>query len=1256
MSLQQIGAQLILQGVNTFVAGATQAATAVNTFNNSLNKSGEGVKNFGTNLTSAGNFLQRTGFILSFQLTAPLVAASKQVFETSTDFEDAFAEVRKNVNDVGTDFNKLEKDIRDLALQIPVPAAQLADIAGQAGQVGIASKDIVSFTETMAKLTVATNLGADATQSIARIANLTGTKDFPRLGSVITKLGSDFAATEQEIVDMSLRLAGAGKVIGLSSDQILSIGAALSSMGIKAEMGGSAFSRVMIAMATELAKGGDRAKLFAEIAGESVDAFAARFQAKPIEAINRFNTGLGLIQEGGRAVSEQAFAKMNVSAEEFNNMLNTDSKAALDAYTAALGTTGDEGTNLFEVVKALGLEEIRVRDTLLRSAAAQGLLNEAIAVGSKEQKENQKLNQEAAIRYATTTNQLQALKNRVAETAIEIGKLITPDVLEAAKVLTKAIVDVAKAFIALDAETRRNILIGGAILAALAPVIVILGAVTSLAGLLTQGISKLIFAGSGLVKLLSTGLHPVMTTIATVFGKVVSAASGGLSILNKFFVALADLVIVGGKFIATYGVAGVAALIKLKAAAILASIGITSLGSALRVLIGPIGLVFLAWEGLTRLMEHTGTTWTDVGNTAVKVGAMIAAALVSAVGALVATIADMAAAVQRTIANIAKSIADFAGGLPLVGKAIQGVLDNLASKYHDLANSSTKAAATIRADSEALAASIIAAGAAISAESQAVEASIPVRDDWSTATREAAAAEDNLVESTDAAAAPVQKLGSGIGALVDKLNGDGDKKGGGGGNLKEAAEEAKKSLEELINEMSAPELLAFITQTHLGAMAFDEFAKAATNAIRTTGDISKVLADFTAMGKTNFEAFEFIIEALKTIHDEGPRSSEVIKQMALESKLLGDQWKFFEDDAKRMIKDGLITDVAAQMIQMGKTGKEAIEFITEVLNKLTEEEKEAAEKAKKLADDFILAAIAANELGAAQKAASIAGAHALRMETLEIHKAQDAMNDYLNMILEGIDPVLAGEMAITNAIKAQEEATKRLAKARTEANIAIREQERAMRRAREEAEIATRLAQEHANALNAVRSTDEEVKRIKEQAEREAFVTGAPVSQQRILELIAANLPERLGIDIAASGVIPSTVWGVEKQFMEAGITAFQDISREIGSAFNLTWAQIQAFMMSLAAQQERDPAGGNFQHGGMTNWAPSQKKLAWLHGQETVIPAHIRNQELNLMDKLLGMLGGMGNSYTINANYSESQSPVTISMDMQALMALTRY
>ena len=311
---------------------------------------------------------------------AAVIAGGAASLKASISFESAFAGVKKTVNATDKELNTMRKDILNMSKEMPTSANEIAGVAEAAGQLGIKTKNIAGFSKTMVMLGDSTNMSADtAATSLARLANITGMPQtqFDRLGSTIVDLGNNLATTEQEITDMALRLAGAGSQVGMSEADILSFAGALSSVGIEAEAGGSAFSTLMSKMNLATTSGGEDLQAFAQVAGMSSDQFAKAFKEDAAGAIISFIQGLDKINKNGGS---------------------------------AIKTLDD-----------MGLSDIRMRDALLRAAGASGTFTDALKIGNNAWKENKALTNEAKQRYKTLESRIKMLGNKFVALGIAVG-------------------------------------------------------------------------------------------------------------------------------------------------------------------------------------------------------------------------------------------------------------------------------------------------------------------------------------------------------------------------------------------------------------------------------------------------------------------------------------------------------------------------------------------------------------------------------------------------------------------------------------------------------------------------------------------------------------------------------------------------------------------------------------------------------------------------------------------------------------------
>ena len=334
---------------------------------------------------------------LSVLAAAGISAALKEIKEgfdecvqASMDFESAITGVAKTTDLTDEELADMSDAIKAMSTEIPASTTEIAAVAEAAGQLGIQKDALLDFTRVMTMLGTATNMTAeDAATALARFANITGMSadNYDRLGAVIVDLGNNFATTESEITQMGTRLASGGKLAGLTEPQIMALAAAMSSVGIEAEAGGTAMTQTLNAIEKAVATGEDSLQSFADVAGMSADSFA--------------------------------------------EMWNTDALGALTAFIRGLGNLDEQGESAVLVLEDLGLTGIRQSNMLKSLALAADQMDSAVQTANTAWDENIALTNEANKRYATTQSKLDMMQNAYNNLKVAVGDAFTPALRDA---------------------------------------------------------------------------------------------------------------------------------------------------------------------------------------------------------------------------------------------------------------------------------------------------------------------------------------------------------------------------------------------------------------------------------------------------------------------------------------------------------------------------------------------------------------------------------------------------------------------------------------------------------------------------------------------------------------------------------------------------------------------------------------------------------------------------------------------------------
>lgn len=511
------------------------ASTRVQVIIDAVDNASKTIKGFAGSFDQVEKSLSKTGsalIALGAAPTAGLVASTK----AAVDFEDALANVKKTTGATESELKDIGKRLLDLSTSSRTSAKELINIATIGGQMGIAAKDVVAFTDAIDKVNVAlsdefSGGAEEVTKQMGTLRNLFSdiksdnvADDILFIANAVNELGAAGLATGGYMAEASRRIAGVAIPLGMSSGEVLGFSAAMEELGFNVERGSSAVVRTLQTMATNTSG-------FAEVAG--------------------------------------------MSLKDFEEMVNTDINGAFLAVLDGINKINPSATEMAQILDDLELSGVGNAELFMKMAGATDLLSEKQKMATDSLGQTNSIMDEFNTKNSTTQAEIDKLKNNFNKLAVEIGSELLPKVNETIIKATEFVKEISKFNEVhpgvISGALQVGTAIGGIGIAMKTASTLMPGFKLALDGL------KLSFIGLGNIASLSLGLGTV---------KTLKDAGAAFSLFGG--VAKAGLVS-AGKAIATFVATAVPQLATLM-------IPLLPWIAIIGVIIGVVALLALAWK------------------------------------------------------------------------------------------------------------------------------------------------------------------------------------------------------------------------------------------------------------------------------------------------------------------------------------------------------------------------------------------------------------------------------------------------------------------------------------------------------------------------------------------------------------------------------------------------------------------------------------------------------------------------------------
>ena len=551
------------QAVNNAETELNQLKTKLSQIPSTLQTVGANMQSFGNSLKTVGASMKQAGQTMTTRVTAPIVGGLTACIKTTMDFDAEMSKVAAISGATGNDFDSLRDKAIEMGDKTKFSASESAEAMEYMAMAGWKTEDMLNGISGVMNLAAASGEELGTTSDIVTdglTAFGMSASDSAHFADVLAAASANANTNVSMLGESFSYVAPVAGSLGYSVEDVSTALGLMANSGIKASQGGTALRTLL----TNMSNPTDKMSAAMKELGISLDDGNGHMKSLQ-EVMQDLRTGFSDLKMTEEEYNE-TFGKLNAeyeagnmsqedyekSTEELTNSL-FGAEGAQKAQTAAMlaGKTGMAG--LLAIVNASDEDFANLSESINGASEQTALLadgsivplSEALASGQEViQTFNGAAEQMSGVMMDNASGGVAVLKSNLQTLAISLGDLLMPTVMD----IITGLQGFVKELNSLDDGTKKMIIKGALVVAAIGPILIGIGS-------LVGAIGTIVSAGGALVAGIGTfSTFITASAIPAISGLAASATAaipGIVAFMAPFlpFIAIGAAVVAAGVLI-----------------------------------------------------------------------------------------------------------------------------------------------------------------------------------------------------------------------------------------------------------------------------------------------------------------------------------------------------------------------------------------------------------------------------------------------------------------------------------------------------------------------------------------------------------------------------------------------------------------------------------------------------------------------------------------------------------------------------------